>query len=72
MGTLSGIGVPMRKNAKPGEQYRKNLTLPPEVRRRAEAVAEADRRKVVEVLRLAVEHGLDLLEDRLGIRKTRK
>lgn len=50
-------------------EYRKNLWLPTELKNRAEKVAEADRRRLVDVFRYAVELGLEELEKRLDIKK---
>lgn len=61
-----------QKGRKPRQkqlEYRKNLWLPTDLKDRAERVATADRRRLVDVFRYAVELGLDELEAKLGIKK---
>jgi predicted DNA-binding protein len=48
-------------------KHRANLRLPEDIQQRVDRVGEVDRRKATDVLRWALELGLDELEQRLGL-----
>jgi predicted DNA-binding protein len=50
-------------------KHRTNLRLPDALQERADRIGEADHRRATDVLRWALELGLEELEERLGLAK---